>query len=334
MRRIMTLTQSQKERISTVIVGLVLMSAIVLTGCDIPTGKRNTSTRSDTVNPVATTVAAGSVTETPVLSQPAPVTPTVVTYDDAERVFRDGRYPEATELFSAYVEGKPENPFGHYMLGLSAWKAGERDRAEQALKRAIALDRTHLKSYTNLSRVLLETGRPLEALDQLDTALTLDSVSSVVYRLRGRALADLGHADAAADAYRRALVLDENDVWSMNNLGLLFFQQGWYDEALYPLARAVALDSTVATFLNNFGMALEHTGRFTQAAEAYRRATAADTTHGRAAANLARVDGRENDPLVEPADFGLLAAEFVRQLEGWREWDVTVVGVRDPEDEK
>jgi Tfp pilus assembly protein PilF len=330
MRRIITLSTTLKERISTVIVGVVLMSAIVLTGCDIPT-KRSSRSPSDTVDPVATTVAAGSVAETPGTTEPVPVGPTVVSYDEAEGAFREGRYAEAAGLFSSYVERKPENPFGHYMLGLSAWKAGEHERAEQALKRAIALDRSHVKSYLNLSRVLLETARPLEALDQLDTALSLDSTSNVVHRLRGRALADLGHLDAATDAYRRALVLDENDVWSMNNLGLLFLEQGWFDEALYPLARAVELDSTQAAFLNNLGMALEHTGRFSQAVEVYRRATVADVTHVRAAANFARVEGRDSDPLVEPADFGFLAAEFVRQVAGWREWDATVVGVREPE---
>jgi tetratricopeptide (TPR) repeat protein len=330
MRSMVTLTQVQKDRISTVIVGLVLMAAIVLTGCDIPSGKRDTARGSDVADPVATTVAAGSVTETPVPSEPAVVAPTAVTYEDAEGLYREGRYTEAAGLFSAYVELKPENSFGHYMLGLSAWKAGDHERAVQALGRAIELNRTHLKSHLNLARVLLETGKPLEALERLDTALTLDSTSNVVYRLRGRALADLGHTDAATDAYRRALVLDESDVWSMNNLGLLFFQQGWYDEALYPLARAVALDSTVATFLNNLGMVLEHTGRYAQAAQAYQRATAADPTYLKANANFARVEGRENDPLIEPADFGALAAEFERQLQGWREWDATVVGVKTP----
>jgi Tfp pilus assembly protein PilF len=315
-----------KDRIETVVVGIVLMSAIVLTGCDIPTGKRDTAVRSDVVDPVATTVAGGSLAETAVT--PAPVTPTTITYEDAERVFREGRYAEATGLFSAYAELKPENSFGHYMLGLSAWKAGEHERAEEALKRASALKPDHVKSRLNLSRVLLETDRALEALEQLDTALTLDSTSNVVYRLRGRALGDLGHLDAATDAYRKALVIDSTDVWSMNNLGLLFLEQGWYDEALYPLARAVALDSTQVVFLNNLGMALEHTGRFAQAAEVYRRATEADSTSTRAAANYARLNGRENSPIVEPADFGFLAAEFVRQLDGWREWEATVVGIR------
>jgi Tfp pilus assembly protein PilF len=328
MRRFITLTETQKDRIGAVIIGSVLLAGVLLTGCDIPSRQRETTTSSAPADPVATTVAAGSITERSVPVEPTPVTPTTVTYDDAERVFREGRYAEATGLFSVYVELKPENAFGHYMLGLSAWKAGEHERAEQALKRAIGLNRGHVKSYLNLARVLLETARPLEALEQLDTALALDSTSNVVHRLRGRALAELGHVDAASDAYRHALILDENDVWTMNNLGLLFIEQGWYDEALYPLARAVELDSAQVVFLNNFGMALEHTGRFGQAAEAYRRATAADSTHPRAAANLARLDGRENDPLVEPADFGLLAAEFVRQLAGWREWDATVVGVR------
>ncbi|HET7039149.1 MAG TPA: tetratricopeptide repeat protein [Gemmatimonadales bacterium] len=325
MRDIINLTPARKERIGTIVVGLVLMAAIVLTGCDIPSGKRDTGVASDVPNPVATTVAAGSLTETPVASEPATTVPAVVTYEDAERVFREGRYSEAEGLFSAYVERKPENSFGYYMLGLSAWKAGDHERAVQALTRAFELDRTHVKSHLNLARVLLETGKSLEALERLDTALTLDSTSNVVYRLRGRALADLGHTDAAADAYRRALVLDPSDVWSMNNLGLLFFQQGWYDEALYPLARAVALDSAVATFQNNLGMALEHTGRYAQAAEAYKRAIAADPTYVKANANLARVEGRENDPLIEPADFGALAAEFERQMQGWGS---TVVGVK------
>ena len=331
MRSVIRFSDRGKRRVENVVVGAVLLSAIALVGCDIPDGGRREARRNQTPDPITTTVAA-AVTEAPVTSVTPvePAVPRVVTYEEADSAFRDRRYAEASDLFSSYVESKPENPWGFYMLGLSAWKSGAHERAEEAFGKAIGLDRTHVKSYLNLSRVLLESGRPLEALERLDTALALDSTSNVVHRLRGLALADLGHLEAAADEYRRAIVLDEQDVWAMNNLGLLYLRQGWYEEALFPLARAIELDGTVTTFLNNLGMALEHTGRFAQAAEVYGRAVAADATHAKARANFARLDGRENDPFVEPADFGLLAADFERQVVGWKGWEDVVAGLREP----
>ena len=46
------------------------------------------------------------------------------------------------------------------MLGLSAWKAGDHDRATSAFDRALQLDPNHRKSLFNSSRVLLEMGNP------------------------------------------------------------------------------------------------------------------------------------------------------------------------------
>ena len=189
-------------------------------------------------------MAAASVTPgTPIIvpASTAPVVPRIVTYDEAEAAFRSGSYAEATELFGSYVETKSENPWGYYLLGLSAWKSGDLPRAEEAFERSLSLDPKHVKSYLNLARVLLETARPADALARVDSALTLDSLSNVACRLRGRALGALGDFEQAVDAYRRAITLDERDAWSMNNLGLLYLQEGWPEEALYPLARAVEL---------------------------------------------------------------------------------------------
>src|SRR4051794_27356138 len=44
-----------------------------------------------------------------------------VTYEKAEASFRSGRYDEATQLFTGYTESNPDNPWGFYMLGISAW---------------------------------------------------------------------------------------------------------------------------------------------------------------------------------------------------------------------
>jgi predicted Zn-dependent protease len=49
----------------------------------------------------------------------------VPSYADAERAFHRGRYEEAASMFEAYSESEPDNAWGHYMLGLAAWKTGD-----------------------------------------------------------------------------------------------------------------------------------------------------------------------------------------------------------------
>jgi len=323
-------TERFKQLTANVVVGTILLGAIALAGCDVPQSWRKAARSSDGD---AAAVAAASVnagTTTVVPASAAPVAPRIVTYDEAEAAFRSGSYAEAMGLFGSYVETRPENPWGHYMLGLSAWKSGDHQRAEQAFERALALDPKHVKSYLNLARVLLETARPADALARVDTALALDSLSNVAFRLRGRALGSLGRFDEAVEAYRRAITLDEHDAWSMNNLGLLYLQEGWPEEALYPLARAVELDSTVVTFLNNLGMVLERTGHYTLAAETYRRAVGVDSTYAKASANLARVDGLADDPLAPSVDLAQVAQEFAGWVERWRAGEVTVARRGEP----
>jgi len=323
MRRNTAVTARRKEILSQVLVGLVLIGAMALVGCDAPTGKRTSHSARDAAAVVAARIESPTLATTPV-AEPAPAAPRIVSFEEAETAYRERSYGEATDLFSSYVETKPENPWGYYMLGLSAWKSGDLPRAEEAFERSLALDPKHVKSYLNLARVLLDGDRPSEALTRVDSALGFDSLSNVAYRLRGRALDALDRTDEAIDAYRQAITLDENDVWSMNNLGVLYLQLGWPDEALYPLARAVSLDTTNAVFFNNLGMALEHTGRWAKAADVYRLAVAADSTHTRSAENLARVNGRPDDPYVEPVDLALIAQEFGDWIAGWRRTDVTV----------
>lgn len=259
--------------------------------------------------PATTDSAGGSVTPENAVVQKVALT-------DAERVYREKRYEDATQLFSAYVDQHPSNPWGHYMLGLSAWKSGDLARAESALVRSLELDPKHVKTLLNLARVNLDQGRAKDARERLTAALALDSTSGEAYRLMGRVHAVLDQPNEAVAAYRVALSHDPGDVWSMNNMGLLMIQQGRHEEALGPLARAVRLDSTVATFQNNLGIALEHTGRYALAAQAYRAAVAVDSDYTKAKLSLARVEGRQDDPSAVPVELGALAESFDREVRG------------------
>jgi predicted Zn-dependent protease len=235
-----------------------------------------------------------------------------VNFAEAQAVYREGRYAEATALFGAYVESKPQNAWGQYMLGLSAWKGGDAERAEAAFKKALELDPRHVKSRLNLSRVLLEANRPDEALGQLDSVRTGDSTSAEVYRLIGRARSEKGEVDSAVAAYRTAVTLDTADVWALNDLGVLYIEQGVPGDAIGALARAVDLKPEEPVFHNNLGMALERWGYFTVAQDQYRLAVGADSSYAKAAANLQRIEGHPDRPGLPPLDLAVQAQDFVK----------------------
>jgi predicted Zn-dependent protease len=245
------------------------------------------------------------------------------TYADAERAFHRGRYEEAASMFEAYSESNPDNAWGHYMLGLSAWKTGDHTRALEAFDAALRLDPNHRKSLLNSARVLLETSRPKDALERVQQALAIEPLSGEGLRLLGRSRHELGDLDQAIDAYQRAIALDDRDVWAMNNLGFIYIQQGRSDAALLPLARAVELRGNVPVFQNNFGTALERSGHFVTARQAYEKALEADSTYSKAAVGLARVTAHGAESDTSSVDIATLAREFQSEVEQWRTRAVT-----------
>ncbi len=265
--------------------------------------------------------AVSAVTPPAVVPDATPATPTVppnVSYAAADSAFRARQYGTATDMFNVYTKRRPKNAWGFYMLGLSAWKSGQLDRADTAFASATALDPTNVKSLVNASRVLLDQGRVADARERVGDALALDSSNVDAWRVLGRVHARAGRVDNALGAYHAALSLDPQDAWSMNNMGLLLLSAGRFDEALGPLARAVQLNDSVATFENNLGMALERTGHITLAGQAYQAAITIDSTYDKARVSLARLEGHSDQPGLDSVTVASLGDTFAEQIEGWR----------------
>ena len=274
--------------------------------------------------PVTDYATSAPATTAPTVDTKTVVVPENVTYGQADSAFAGRRYAEAAEMFAVISARKPAGVTGHYMLGLSSWKAGDRVRAESAFKSAIERDPRHAKSRLNLARVLLEVERPKEALEQVEKALELDSASAETYRLLGRVRGELREVEPAIAAYRRAIALDEKDVWSMNNMALVLIQKGRYAEALGPLARATELKPESALFQNNLGIVLERTGHFAAATTAYKAALAADSTYGKAGVSLARVEGRAESPTLTAVDLSMVAKAFAVEVRGGEQGPVVM----------
>lgn len=253
-----------------------------------------------------------------------------VSYEEAESVFRDGRFSDAAELFNAYTLTRPQNPWGHFMLGLCHWKAGDLSQAQAALETALTVDPRHAKSLRNLSRVLLEQDEAESALDMARTAVEVQPQSHEGYRLVARCHHELGQLDKAIASYRKAILLNSDDAWSMNNLGLIYLQQERFEDAVGPLARATEIETGVAAFHNNLGIALERTGRFQGAARAYQAALDTEDGYERARVSLARVESRRDDPEAGGLDLPALAQSFLAEVETWRDLVTAEAGGEPP----
>jgi tetratricopeptide (TPR) repeat protein len=289
-------------------------AAVVLACAVVGCSKRGDSQKTkavDSAQPKAVEAlnqspGATAVNEEGFVGTPSPKVTGPVSFGDGEAAYRARHYSEATTLFEQYVTRRPDNPWGHYMLGLSAWKSGDLVKSESAFETALRIDPSHMKSLVNLSRVLIEQKRFDEAIVKLTRAGEIDTESADVHRLMARAHSGKGDTDRAIDAYRRAIAADGNDAWSMNNLGLLYLEQGFVEDALPYFAKAVQMKEGVAAFHNNLGMALEHQGRFVAAATAYKGALIADPGYRKAKLNLARVEAVKSGP-EEPFDLAALA---------------------------
>jgi predicted Zn-dependent protease len=243
---------------------------------------------------------------------------TDITYEEAEEAFRAGAYRDAVSLFEGYVAGHPDNPWGYYMLGMSAWKGGHPAKAIEAFEAGLEGDPDHLKSLVNLSRVRLEAGQADEADVSIERAIEVEPGSGEAWRVAGNVRMELDRENEALDAYRRAIAIDPEDAWAMNNLGLVLIRQGRWDEALGPLARATELKPGVGVFQNNLGAALERTGYLAEAEDAFRAAVASEEGSAKAAESLARVEARTVGRDAPDADLAGLAAAFLAEVEGWR----------------
>jgi len=271
------------------ITATLLAAAIAAVGCTKDKSSQTDnkeSQRSAKVVPVSmpTPVADKSIdVTTPKVTGP-------VSFADGEALFQAGKYVEATNVFEEYTVKKPNNPWGHFMLGLSQSKVGDTEKAEKAFEEALRIDPDHMKSLLNLSRMLIDKGRYDEAVVKLAHAGEINPTSAEVHRLLGRTYSGQHKTDDAIESYRRAIALDPTDAWSMNNLGLILIQKDRASEATPLLAKAVELQNNVPTFHNNLGMALEKTERFKAAASEYKEALTADPNNAKAKSNLARIE--------------------------------------------
>jgi tetratricopeptide (TPR) repeat protein len=275
-------------RSTPLITTVIVLTAFGLVGCSKNSKKAKPSNDNAAIKPISAPISPSPALVSDGL--PKAVAPVLSSsFDDGKVAYDAKNYKEAAAIFEAYLERKPGNAWGYYMLGLSAWKSGDLVKSETAFEKALSIDAKHVKSYVNASRLYLDQKRYDEAIDKLTKASEVDPESAEVQRLLGKAYRDAGKTDEAIEAYLRAIDLNEADAWSMNYAGQLMLEAKRADEALSMLQQAVELKKNVAEFQNTLGLALEATGDLSGATDAFTKARLLDPRNEEAKQNLTRI---------------------------------------------
>ena len=125
-----------------------------------------------------------------------------------------------------------------YVLEVKEW---EWQGAEQAFRRAIALNPSYATAHHWYGECLSVTGRPDEALAELERALSLDPLSPQIRAQTGLQLYRMRRYDAAIARLRNTLDLHPRSAQAHDWLGRTYLLKGMHAEAITEMEAAVNL---------------------------------------------------------------------------------------------
>jgi tetratricopeptide (TPR) repeat protein len=178
-------------------------------------------------------------------------------------------------FFNALLDAFPNSAVAQYSAGAQFMMAGENDKAEIHLSKAVELDPNNYKAWHNKGVLHLRQGRYMEALDALNRSIAINDyykayfTRAMLYQatqqpklaisdidkvlevqpdnaralfIKGDCLGQLGNANAALDNYNKAIQYDDKEPIFYMRRGLLYAQLKQQAKAINDLNSAVGLN--------------------------------------------------------------------------------------------
>ncbi len=182
-----------------------------------------------------------------------------------------GKDEEAAPFVARAAEALPDHPEAQYLQGVFYQYEGRLDRAEEAYKRAIALDSSFSRAYNALGSVYERTGRLDEAASTIERAVRIQPDADHAYFAMGNTLYQQGRPEEAIEAYRKALALNPSHSRALNNLAAVYITVERYDEAVEALRRTLELEPENFNAYKNLGLIAARRGRPDRAREMFEK---------------------------------------------------------------
>ena len=201
----------------------------------------------------------------------------------------DNDNARAGDLLQSILDREPDAVEIITTLGQVREKLGDVAGAEQAWKRAAALDPDMAQPRNHLGNLARNRGDGVEAERWYLAAIGADPYFMGAYNNLALVYQDRGEIGKAIDLYGRALEKAPTNAVVMNNLASLYFATGDLDEADRLWQRAVLADPDYPSPYNNLAGIRISRGEYDSAEELLKRALALEPGYGDARVNLALV---------------------------------------------
>lgn len=180
----------------------------------------------------------------------------------------------AIASFKEAVSLAPTSTALHTNLGSAYFAAKDYTRASNEFEVALRRDPSNSEALVGKASVLLEQGKPDEALKFLQMVGDLDKSAPEVLFNRALILYKLNLYGDAERVMSEYLAKMPDDADAYNAYGIIQLKLGRYDQARAALDRAIQLKPDVALYYYNRGNVFRENKKFREAIEDYSRAIA------------------------------------------------------------
>ncbi len=184
-------------------------------------------------------------------------------------------------------------------LGSLLMQNGRPAEAIPLLVKAVALDPAYAEPHFRLGLAYQDAGDPLAAIEEFTQTVRLRPGHGEAHNALGVLLRGLNRTSEALPHFQDAARYAPDSVAAHSNLGLALMEAGRAGEAIAEHRRAIVLAPDNPSSHNNLAMALQQTGDVRQAIDEYRKALALDPGDADAHSNLAFALASSRD--FEPA---------------------------------
>ncbi len=171
------------------------------------------------------------------------------------RLYKDGKYREATEAFQQVVNINLNSSMAYYYLGVCLIAERRYGEAIEPLKIALDLQPDYLQAHLALGDASLKLGDAAEARAEFLRALDLQQGYAPAYDGLGRLLESTGQDDAAEAQYRKALEINVAFADGYTHLGDLFLRRGRLEEAIDLFLKAISVKPDFSSAYTRLGLA-------------------------------------------------------------------------------
>ena len=186
-----------------------------------------------------------------------------------------GHHKDACDWISKAIAQRPTAEF-YFNLAGALNPLGERDRAMQALRQAIAMKPNWAAAQVNLGSLLQGMGQLPEAIACFQKVIALEPKNSHFHYNLVNALSAVPMQAEAIDAFSAAIRFNPNNTDALNNLASTLYSAGRLQEAESTARQALKIRPAFPQALNNLGNILLSMSRFEEAADSFRQALAID----------------------------------------------------------